>query len=304
MHSVPRRNWVNIHYYEPKNNMGPGMYFPVSFSDRDGKRNLQAMKWGLVPSFTNLKNGSKPDHFVMFNARSETVESKPSFRRIVQSQRCLVILNGFYEWKSEGRQKQPYYVHCEGEKTLKIACVFDTWMGSTDNEPMYTFSMLTCEANPSLRWLHHRQPLFLSDSEAEAWIDNANPPPHGVILRGRNDEIKPEDRVSYIPSSISHYPVTSKMSSISYQEEDACAPVKPSKSITSFFNRSPQDTRKDVAKSKRNRNTEGSYDEKSDLDTKSPTPNQSLETSPSAVSKSPGTKQKSVMSFFKKQRVE
>ncbi len=89
-------SWVNKDNYEPAENVSPGFSTPVVKKSEDGVLQLHTMKWGLIPSFT--KKGEKPDHYRMFNARSETVAEKGVFKRLCSRKRCIVLFNGFYEW--------------------------------------------------------------------------------------------------------------------------------------------------------------------------------------------------------------
>lgn len=84
--------------------------------DKKNKVLLEGMRWGLVPAFT--KAGEKPNFFRMFNARSETVPSKSIFSRLLTSNRCIVCVDGFYEWKDEHKGKQPYYIHLKDRPLL------------------------------------------------------------------------------------------------------------------------------------------------------------------------------------------
>ena len=144
------------------------------------------MRWGLVPSFT--KRDEKPDFFRMFNARSDTAPDKPVFSRLLARKRCVVLLNGFYEWRAEGSKaagmvKQPYYLHAEGaddETPLRAAGLYDKWAGPDDGAPMYTCTILTTDASPQLRWLHDRMPVFLrSDDDEKAWLVRET---HALVL--------------------------------------------------------------------------------------------------------------------------
>jgi putative SOS response-associated peptidase YedK len=252
------------------------MDFPILYQDQTGQRRLRVMKWGLIPAFT--KKGAKLDYFRMFNARyattsshiiniifleflrSETVESKYSFRKLIYSQRCVVILNGYYEWKLVQGQKQPYYVTTKSHMPLKVAAIFDIFEsgreGEVEGENLYSFTMLTCPAHDSISWLHNRQPLILSDTQVEEWIDTNLPPNASIVHRaggspaleeshdgGESGEESNEEQssdskhLSYLPADIISYTVTPNMTSPTYQDADSCAPFTPrlSRSITSFF---------------------------------------------------------------------
>ncbi|XP_054789740.1 uncharacterized protein LOC129295265 [Prosopis cineraria] len=127
---------VNMDRYRPSYNVSPGFNVPVvrreDASDSEGCV-LHCMKWGLVPSFT--KKTEKPDHYKMFNARSESVGEKASFRRLLPKCRCLVVVEGFYEWKKDGSGKQPYYIHFKDGRPLVFAALYDSWQNSEGNIP-------------------------------------------------------------------------------------------------------------------------------------------------------------------------
>ncbi|PNT63666.1 hypothetical protein BRADI_4g19628v3 [Brachypodium distachyon] len=170
--------------FRPSYNVSPGAYLPVGVRartvDGDGGREgegelepvIQCMKWGLVPSFTSKTE--KPDHFRMFNARSESIKERASFRRLVPKNRGLVAVEGFYEWKKDGSKKQPYYIHFQDQRPLVFAALFDTWKNS-EGETLHTFSILTTCASTSLKWLHDRMPVILGDNNSvNAWLNNGS----------------------------------------------------------------------------------------------------------------------------------
>jgi putative SOS response-associated peptidase YedK len=112
--------------YRPSENASPGAKMPIiklKHADEDEESTevcsqlvVEPMQWGLVPSFT--KQGSKPDFYRMFNARCETVRTKPIFSRLLKGRRCIVCVDGFYEWRQEHKVKQPYYVHLKDRPLL------------------------------------------------------------------------------------------------------------------------------------------------------------------------------------------
>lgn len=130
---------------------------------------VHCMKWGLVPSFT--KKSEQRDHFRMFNARSESVHEKASFRRLLPQCRCLAIVEGFYEWKKDGAKKQPYYIHFKDERPLVFAALFDCWMDGA-GEVLHTFTILTTRSSKALKWLHDRMPVILGSRESvDYWLN-------------------------------------------------------------------------------------------------------------------------------------
>ncbi|KAF5843765.1 UPF0361 protein C3orf37 [Dunaliella salina] len=164
---IPENRWRNREMFEPRYNCGPGMWLPViRCSSEDGAPEIQTMKWGLIPSFH--KQEEKMDFFKMFNARSETITTSPVFRRLLPSKRCIVLINGFYEWKKSGNQKQPYYIH--RGPIMACAGLYDICTGP-DGAPLYTFTICTTDSSSRLQWLHDRMPVILSDRAAmEDWL--------------------------------------------------------------------------------------------------------------------------------------
>ena len=98
----------------------------------------------------------------MFNARAETLQEKASFKRPFESQRCLVPIQGYYEWKD----KQPYFVHADGP--LALAGLWDHWEGH--EQAITSFAVITTEPGDVMRVLHHRMPVVLSPEDYKAWL--------------------------------------------------------------------------------------------------------------------------------------
>lgn len=175
---------VNMDRYRPSYNVAPGANLPVVRRD-DGSSGdsvvLHCMKWGLVPSFT--KKSEKPDFFKMFNARSESISEKASFRRLIPKSRCIVAVEGFYEWKKDGSKKQPYYIHFKDGRPLVFAALYDSWENS-EGEKLYTFTILTTSSSSTLQWLHDRMPVILGDKGAtDAWLNGSSPSEYNTVLK-------------------------------------------------------------------------------------------------------------------------
>jgi putative SOS response-associated peptidase YedK len=105
------------------------------------------------------------------NARSETLAEKPAFRDALRLLRCLVPVDGFYEWKSEGKSKTPYLFSFDDERPFALAGLWSSWsgpMGVVD-----TYAIVTTEANALLRTLHDRMPILLHPSSYDEWLDPA-----------------------------------------------------------------------------------------------------------------------------------
>ncbi|MFQ5745944.1 MAG: SOS response-associated peptidase [Gemmatimonadota bacterium] len=129
-------------------------------------REIRMMSWGLVPHWS-----PDPDAAPGFiNARAETAAEKPAFRDPFRDRRCLVVADGFYEWRREGRRKQPYWIHPTAGGVLAFAGLWDRWRGP-DRPPLDTCAILTTEANDRLVDLHDRMPVILRPRDVDRWLD-------------------------------------------------------------------------------------------------------------------------------------
>lgn len=128
-------------------------------------------RWGLIPSWAKDPGiGAKT-----FNARAETVAEKPSFRGAFKSRRCLIPVDGFYEWLTSGKTKTPFYIsHVDPKEMLVFAGLFETWRGS--QEEIQSCTIITTEANAFMRELHHRMPVVLSPRAWDQWLSNITSP--------------------------------------------------------------------------------------------------------------------------------
>jgi len=142
-------------------------------------RELGRYKWGLVPSWAKEPTmGNRT-----FNARAETVASKPSFRAAFSSRRLVVVADGFYEWKpGADKVKQPYYFTRADGRPLALAGLWEQWWGGPgadagdgDDRPVLrTCTVITTEAGPDMGDIHHRMPVVLEGDVLEEWLDPAN----------------------------------------------------------------------------------------------------------------------------------
>ncbi|CAA0842437.1 Unknown protein [Striga hermonthica] len=221
---------LNMDRYRPSYNVAPGFNVPVVRPDEEGDANgvvLHCMKWGLIPSFT--KKTEKIDHFRMFNARSESIREKASFRRLLPKNRCLVSFEGFYEWKKDGSRKQPYYIHFKDGRPLVFAALYDSWK-SAEGEIIYTFTIITTSSSPSLEWLHDRMPVILGNKEStENWLNDTS-------LSNLDKILKP-----YEEKDLAWYPVTTAIGKLSFNGPECIKEIQvkteETKTISQFFSK-------------------------------------------------------------------
>ena len=136
-------------------NAHPGQLLPVIKSYSNGKT-LEQLKWGIIPSWAKQK-----DFRPLINARLETIDEKVSFKKLIQSTRCIAVMDGFYEWKRTKENKTPYYFTREDNAPLFVAGIFDKDQ----------FCLITEEANSNIIEIHHRQPVILDSIEIDKYLD-------------------------------------------------------------------------------------------------------------------------------------
>ncbi|MDH6575579.1 SOS response-associated peptidase [Kitasatospora sp. MAP5-34] len=144
----------------------------------DPVRQLRVLRWGLVPAWSK-----SPESAVkMINARADTVHEKPSYRQAFASRRCLLPIDGYYEWETipvPGRakpRKQPYFVSRTDGGVLALAGLYEFWRDRTRPADdalgwLVTCTIVTTEAEPLLAPIHERMPLFLDPGAYDAWLD-------------------------------------------------------------------------------------------------------------------------------------
>ena len=160
--------------HHPRWNIAPTQDAPVLVSDGQ-RRFVDAFRWGLVPHWSKDPSmGAR-----MINARSETVATKPAFRDAWRERRrCLVLADGFYEWKrpASGRgPKTPFWIGMEDGRPFGMAGLWERW--GPKNAPLLSFTVLTTEPNPLLGQIHDRMPVVLPPERWERWVDPAVPSP-------------------------------------------------------------------------------------------------------------------------------
>jgi putative SOS response-associated peptidase YedK len=150
----------------PNYNVAPTQMIPAIVR-QDDENVLRTFRWGLVPFWAkDLSIGNR-----MINARSETVESKPSFRNAFQKRRCLIPADGFYEWKGQKGSKQPVFITLPDEKPFGFAGLWEVWDDKgKEDEPLYTCTIITTEARSSVKDIHNRMPFILKPEAYGDWI--------------------------------------------------------------------------------------------------------------------------------------
>src|SRR5207249_1983364 len=146
--------------YHPSFNIAPSQVHPIIVKTNQKERFLSAT-WGLIPHW------AKDDKMSFINARVESAAEKPAFRNAFAHHRCLVPADGFYEWKKEGKRKQPYYFTLPDRQPFFFA-------GLYQESPKLTFAILTTVAAKWIANVHDRMPVILSQKQFEPWLSGQN----------------------------------------------------------------------------------------------------------------------------------
>jgi len=146
---------------------------------------ISLLRWGLIPSWTKSIEDANVIRYKTFNARSETIEQKPSYSSSFISRRCIIPVKGFFEWQHVGKDKVPWYIYNAENQIMSIAGLFDEWIENNTGEVYSTFSIITTDANDLMAEIHNsakRMPVILDKSEEGRWIDLATLPSDALSL--------------------------------------------------------------------------------------------------------------------------
>ncbi|XP_077581685.1 abasic site processing protein HMCES [Stigmatopora nigra] len=227
--------------YRPSYNKSPQSMSPVLLSHRHFDKNapvdecvLASMRWGLVPSWFKENDPSKMQYSTN-NCRSENILQKKSYKDpLLKGQRCVILADGFYEWKRKDKEKQPFFIYFPqtsntcvkqepeeessddwtGWKLLTMAGVFDCWTPPSGGEPLYTYTVITVNASPNLQGIHDRMPAVLAGEEqVRRWLDFG--------------EVKSSDALKLLQSedTLTYHPVSSLVNNSRNNTPECLQPV-------------------------------------------------------------------------------
>lgn len=197
---------------EPHYNIAPSEDILAVLIDDDGKRVGRFFHWGLIPFWAKDKKiGNR-----MINARAEGIKDKAAFRHAFKSQRCLVVMSGFFEWKESGEgRKQPYYIHQDNDLLLGVAGIWERWEDEKNRETIRSCSIITTEANDFMQSLHKRMPVILTQGVYDQWLN-----PDNQKLSELEDLMQP-----YPDNDLACHKVTLKMNNARFKSEESIEPV-------------------------------------------------------------------------------
>lgn len=152
-----------IEDFGPRYNIAPTMPVIAALGRRDGVT-LETCSWGLVPAWARDRSGAAK----LINARVETLTERPTFRPLVAHHRCIIAMDGFYEW---GPDRRPRFIVSGSSDVLDVAGLWTTWKDpDLDRAPLVTCTIVTTEAVGELAAVHHRMPLALTPEDCQSWL--------------------------------------------------------------------------------------------------------------------------------------
>ncbi|QZA87896.1 SOS response-associated peptidase [Salinarchaeum sp. IM2453] len=199
--------------YIPRYNIAPGDDLYVITNESSDE--IVQRRWGLIPFWAN-----GPDNGII-NARSETVHKKSVFDQAWESNPCLVLSSGFYEWKTfDNGQKQPYRVYRSGESAFAMAGLWDVW--ENDGRSIRTVTILTTEANSFMSSLHDRMPVILPREAESTWLSS-------------NPDVRQELCQPYPANDLDAYEISTQVNNPSNDHEQIIEPLSHEQSGLSDF---------------------------------------------------------------------
>ena len=201
-------------FYKPNYNLAPSQKLPVITNSEPDI--LSYLKWGLIPFWAkDPKIGYK-----LINTRAETISDKASFKNAFRKRRCLILANGFYEWKKDAN-KTPYRIFLKSEEIFAMAGIWETWKDAED-KPIHTFSIITTEPNLLMQNIHNRMPVILPRELEQAWLKE-------------NDELTLKSMlVPFDERLMDCYPISKRVNSPINNESDVAMPVDSNQQETLF----------------------------------------------------------------------
>ncbi len=152
--------------FTPRYNIAPTQDIAAVRVGEDGDKEFALFRWGLIPFWA--KDPSIGNR--MINARAETVAEKPAYRNAYKKRRCIVLADGFYEWRKEGSAKTPYLIGLASGEPFALAGLWENWTDKETGEHVQSATLITTSANEFMKDLHHRMPVVLQPERADIWL--------------------------------------------------------------------------------------------------------------------------------------
>lgn len=193
---------------KPRYNAAPSQ--PIAAILNEQERHVELLRWGLIPSWSkDASIGAR-----MINARAETLNEKPSFKGLLHKHRCLILTDGFYEWKEDRGLKQPYFIHMKDGEPFTFAGLWSHWTDPKGKE-IRTCTIITCGPNDLMEPIHNRMPVILDSEQRDVWLDPKSQ--DSAVLAGL---LKPYPEVE-----MEAYPISKHVNSPVNDVEECLKPI-------------------------------------------------------------------------------
>jgi putative SOS response-associated peptidase YedK len=200
--------YLNQPNFPARYNIAPTQPVPI-VRIFEGQREFALVRWGLIPSWVKDPRGFS----LLFNARGESAAEKPAFRNAMKRRRCLFPADGFYEWKQDGKTKQPYFVRLKGGGPMAFAGLWESWMGP-NGEEVETAAIVTTAASRAIAHIHDRMPVIVSPEAFDLWLDpNVDAEMAAILIQPAPEGL------------LESYPVSSAVNRTANDTPDLLAPL-------------------------------------------------------------------------------
>lgn len=165
----------NLESFQPAYSVNAFSFPKIPVITSEDRKKIQQFHWGLIPAWIKDVSAAHAIRGRTLNARAETIFEKPSFRSQIRTKRCLILADGFFEWRHEKKQTFPYYIRLTDHKTFAIAGIWDSWTNPETGEDTRTCSIITIAANPLLEKVHNtkkRMPVILKKENEDRWLED------------------------------------------------------------------------------------------------------------------------------------
>ncbi|CAG8456655.1 10349_t:CDS:2 [Funneliformis caledonium] len=246
--------FIDKEKYQSSYNVAPCHFQPVVRVEYDSRETiLHTMKWGLIPSWTK----GKPEFSkLIINCRDDSLkDGKSMFNSMKNRKRCVVVADGFYEWLKKDKKRIPYFIKRKDGNLFLFAGLYDCVKFEDEENPLYTYTIITTMSSAPIEFLHDRMPVILENGSEElaTWLDPRTPwSPELVRL------LKP------FAGELEIYPVSDDVGHVKNNSPDLIIPLDSKKSVIDFFQKK-QEIRDDVdATTKMEQNEDGDQIKKDD----------------------------------------
>jgi putative SOS response-associated peptidase YedK len=197
--------------FKPHHNIGPDGDALLTVVRSDAENEGRLMSWPLIPSFAKTSRLE----YSTSNATVERLQQSPVYKRLLDTRRCLIPINGFYEWQGAKPAKTPYYVYLKSGELFALAGLWDTWR-QPDGKLLESFTIITTDSNELMKPIHRRMPVILHRDDEEKWLD-CSPNSFGKV----QSTLKP-----YPAELMEAHEISRRVNNPKYEMPDVSAPVE------------------------------------------------------------------------------